>query len=240
MLRDMENWQWELYPTLEGALIAIDRLGCGILVEDRQGVIHYANQRILELTGYEAKELDGEPIAKLVPDELHDFLRVEQEKAREGDSRTRLSALKRKDGRTIPVVVAPQSIEDTPRGEPVVISVVVDLADVHTARPMGARAGSLAAELAGVASRLQSISFSASLSDRMGVSVDAPALRELSAREKEILVLLVQNLRVPAIAERLYISQSTVRNHLKAIYRKLGVSSQRGLIDWVSALTSAR
>jgi DNA-binding CsgD family transcriptional regulator len=148
-----------------------------------------------------------------------------------------LSAIRRKDGRTIPVVVAPQFLEDTPKGEPVVISVVIDLGEIHAARPMGACAGSLTAELAHVASRLQSISFAASLSHRSGAPIDAPALRELSTRERQILALLMQNLRGPAIAERLFISPSTVRNHLKAIYRKVGVSSQSELIEWVAALS---
>lgn len=236
----METWGWDLHPTLEGVLLGIERMGCGLLVEDRDGVLRYANRRILELTGYEAAELDGMPVSKLVPEELHEYLRIEQAKTREGDARTRLSALRRKDGRAIPVAVAPQWLADTPRGEPVVISVVIDLAEVHAARPMGALAGSLASELANVASRLQSLSFSASLSDRADTPADHPALRELSAREKQILALLMQSLRVPAIADRLFISQSTVRNHLKAIYRKVGVASQRELVDWVTALSPAR
>lgn len=235
----MAEWDWKLDPTLEGVLLAIEQLGCGLLVEDREGVVRYVNRRILELTGYDASELDGQPVAKLVPEELHEFLSVEQARTREGDARTRLSALRRKDGRTLPIVVAPRWLERTPRGEGAVISVVIDLAEVHTARPMGASAGSLAAELSAVASRLQSLSFAASISDRGGFPIDDPTLRELSTREKQILVLLMQSLRVPAIAERLFISQSTVRNHLKAIYRKLGVSSQRELTDRMTRLASA-
>ncbi len=234
----METWEWELNPTREGVLQGIDQLGCGVIVEDRDGVLRYANRRILELTGYEVSELDGAPVAKLVPEELHAYLRLEQAKTHAGDARTRLSALRRKDGRTIPVAVAPHWIEHTPRGEPAVISVVIDLAEIHTARPMGASAGSLAHELANVASRLQSLSFSAALTDRAGMSIDDPALSDLSTRERQILVLLVQSLRVPAIAARLFIAQSTVRNHLKAIYRKVGVSSQRELIERVTSLTS--
>ena len=217
---------------------AVEQLGCGVLVEDGEGAIHYVNRRILELTGYEARELDGQPAELLVPEELRDFFRVEQQKQRSGDSRTRLGALRRKNGRAIPVAIAPQLLEQTPRGGPAVISVVIDLAEVHAARPLGANAGSLAAELAHVASRLQSLSYSASLTDRAGVPIDAPGLRELSARERQILALLMQSLRVPAIAERLFISPSTVRNHLKAIYRKVGVASQRELIDWVTSLTA--
>jgi len=53
----------------------------------------------------------------------------------------------------------------------------------------------------------------------------------LSAREQEIVDRLLNGDRVPAIARALYLGQSTVRNHLTAVYRKLNVSSQQELID---------
>jgi DNA-binding CsgD family transcriptional regulator len=59
----------------------------------------------------------------------------------------------------------------------------------------------------------------------------------LSQREREVLTHLVVGSRVATIAELLFISPNTVRNHLKAIYRKVGVSSQRALIEVVKALT---
>jgi len=49
----------------------------------------------------------------------------------------------------------------------------------------------------------------------------------LSAREKEVLSLLVQGKAPREIADTLCISYATVRNHLHAILRKLGVHSQR-------------
>lgn len=58
-----------------------------------------------------------------------------------------------------------------------------------------------------------------------------PELALLSAREREIALLLARNRRVPTIARELYLSQSTVRNHLSRIYRKFGVSSQVQLIE---------
>ncbi|MGE0042038.1 MAG: DNA-binding response regulator [Vicinamibacterales bacterium] len=61
------------------------------------------------------------------------------------------------------------------------------------------------------------------------------SLRHLSTREREVLALLLANRRVPHIAERLFISQHTVRTHLKAIFRKLGVHSQAELIEKLSA-----
>lgn len=52
----------------------------------------------------------------------------------------------------------------------------------------------------------------------------------LSKREKEILRLLVAGRRPQDIATTLFISVHTARNHIKAIYQKLGVHSQGELI----------
>ena len=51
-----------------------------------------------------------------------------------------------------------------------------------------------------------------------------------SERQLEIIERLVRGERVPTIARGLYLSQSTVRNHLSAIFRKLGVHSQEELL----------
>ena len=60
---------------------------------------------------------------------------------------------------------------------------------------------------------------------------DVPGLERLSAREIDVVARLLDGDRVPAIAQSLFLSQSTVRNHLSAVFAKLGVSSQQGLID---------
>ena len=57
-----------------------------------------------------------------------------------------------------------------------------------------------------------------------------PFFAPLSAREKEILGLLVQGKAAREIAETLGISYITVRNHLHTILRKFGVHSQRQVI----------
>ena len=98
---------------------------------------------------------------------------------------------------------------------------------------------SLAADLAQVALKLQSMSFSARVSSERTFPVDHPVLSELSEREREVLEQLMSGSRVPAIAKDLFISQNTVRNHLKAIYRKVGVSSQSALIELVRSLGAA-
>jgi DNA-binding NarL/FixJ family response regulator len=52
----------------------------------------------------------------------------------------------------------------------------------------------------------------------------------LSDREKEVLDRLVRGDGTTDVAKALFISPHTVRNHLKAVYRKLGVSSRPELM----------
>lgn len=53
---------------------------------------------------------------------------------------------------------------------------------------------------------------------------------DLTPREREILVLLAQNYRAPYIAEKLVVSQSTVKTHMRNLYGKLDVHSQAELL----------
>ena len=53
---------------------------------------------------------------------------------------------------------------------------------------------------------------------------------ELTERELAVLRLLVGELSTSQIAQNLYVSPSTVRTHVKSIYRKLGVSSRKDAV----------
>jgi DNA-binding NarL/FixJ family response regulator len=54
---------------------------------------------------------------------------------------------------------------------------------------------------------------------------------DLTAREVEILLLLDERLETDEIAKRLFISEHTVRTHVKSVLRKLGVSSRREAVE---------
>ncbi len=60
---------------------------------------------------------------------------------------------------------------------------------------------------------------------------ESPDVSGLSERQKEIVQRLLDGQRVQGIARDLFLSPSTVRNHLSASYQKLGVSSQGELIE---------
>ena len=57
----------------------------------------------------------------------------------------------------------------------------------------------------------------------------------LSARELEVLLLLDDHLGTDEIAKRLFISEHTVRSHVKSLLRKLNVSSRREALEVLSA-----
>ncbi len=65
-----------------------------------------------------------------------------------------------------------------------------------------------------------------------------PGMDELSPRQWEVLRRLLQGERVPGIARNLYVSPSTVRNHLTAIFAKVGVHSQEELIERVRSMAN--
>jgi DNA-binding CsgD family transcriptional regulator len=60
---------------------------------------------------------------------------------------------------------------------------------------------------------------------------EVPGVSELFSRELDVVTRLLAGHLVPAIANALYISQSTVRSQLSSVFKKLGVESQQELID---------
>ena len=80
---------------------------------------------------------------------------------------------------------------------------------------------------------------------RQSASADAGAIRDrtskqcltlqeeygLSTRETEVMELIARGNSMPAIAERLVISENTVRTHAKHIYTKLDVHKRQELLD---------
>jgi DNA-binding NarL/FixJ family response regulator len=53
-----------------------------------------------------------------------------------------------------------------------------------------------------------------------------PNIGELSARQREILELAVEGLSNAEIARRLYLSESTIKQHLRGVYKVLGVRNR--------------
>jgi DNA-binding CsgD family transcriptional regulator len=59
---------------------------------------------------------------------------------------------------------------------------------------------------------------------------------DLTRREAEIVSYIFKGYRNAEIAERLFISEGTVKNHLRSIFEKAGVRNRTGLIHRVLSL----
>lgn len=58
-----------------------------------------------------------------------------------------------------------------------------------------------------------------------------PGLEDLTPRQREVVNRLLRGERVPQIAKAMYLSPSTIRNHLTNLFRKVGVHSQSEFLE---------
>ncbi len=96
--------------------------------------------------------------------------------------------------------------------------------------PARARAAALEQGMQRIADLVKELGLVTPDATRQCPEVEA-ILNHLSSRERQIVELLLASRRVPGIAATLGISPHTVRNHLKAVFRKLGVHSQEALLE---------
>jgi len=63
---------------------------------------------------------------------------------------------------------------------------------------------------------------------------DVAALHQFTSREGEVFVLLAQGYTIAVISEKLFVSDNTVKSHVKSIYQKLGIHTRSELIELVN------
>ncbi len=78
--------------------------------------------------------------------------------------------------------------------------------------------------------RIEGLSVGGGARDKSDAGGPEITLDQLSKREREIVETLLSEGSVTGVANSLHISLHTVRNHLKSIFRKLGVHSQVELV----------
>src|SRR5262249_14041410 len=62
--------------------------------------------------------------------------------------------------------------------------------------------------------------------ENKNISANNKMISSLTAREREVGALVAEGLRNKEIANRLFISETTVRHHLTSIFSKLGISNR--------------
>jgi DNA-binding CsgD family transcriptional regulator len=63
-------------------------------------------------------------------------------------------------------------------------------------------------------------------------------IEPLSKREAEVVRLLIEDVPLKEIAGRLFVSENTVKTHVRHIYRKTGTNTRQELVDWLERLSS--
>ena len=212
-------------------------MNCGLLASDTDGVVRYANPRLLGWLRYDWGDVVDQPVVKLGVPEHADLHRAERQAIHRGDLRVRLVVLRRKDSTTFPALVIPQRFYDEHNVMSGTFSIIIDLGSVQTAKRVGLdnEPSVVTTAMMEIVRQLDTLRQAGGASPRL-FDPQHPALADLSPRELEILEHLMVGERVSVIAENLFISEHTVRNHLKSIFRKTGTGSQAELVPWVRGL----
>ena len=104
--------------------------------------------------------------------------------------------------------------------------------------PSGDRVSDLEMRLRRIAAEVRAAGVMDSLSG-LPPAATGQELTDLTTRQWDILARMAQGQRVSTIANELYISQTTVRNHLAVIFKKFGVHNQAELVEKLRGIPPA-
>ncbi len=93
----------------------VQNMGEGIVMEDQTGRILFMNRAGAAMLGYEPQELVGRHWQELAPPEHHPTLEAAHERRRRGEANRYELALKRRDGSSLPVLMADQPLSEGER-----------------------------------------------------------------------------------------------------------------------------
>jgi PAS domain S-box-containing protein len=195
---------------------------------DGEWRVTWVNVDVDDVLGYTALEYQGVPLLGAVhPDDLPAVLDVIEEMRSRSEASPVCARLRRADGswRVMDCMLVPIELAEPPRyglfGGP--------------AAPTEGRRFDQSARIVELEHHMQRIAtqLRAAGVTELGALPDLTRwdqLDELSPRQADILTRLLSGERVATIAAQLYLSPTTVRNHLTAIFRKFGVHSQGELL----------
>ncbi|HXT94188.1 MAG TPA: LuxR C-terminal-related transcriptional regulator, partial [Trebonia sp.] len=186
------------------------------------------SQDVEPLLGLTPEQCVGRPVLGVIhPADVPAFLAA-LEHARRGERAVRLVlrvSVRSQDWTQVSVVLATFA-----PGDPPALAFALIRYDATADQPGDTnRESQLEAHMLRIADELHAAGLIPRL-QQLPVLNEQPRLGKLTSREWAVLTRLLDGQRVSAIAADLYVSKSTVRNHLSSIYAKLGVHSQVDLI----------
>lgn len=196
-----------------------------VTLDDRWRMAHISSSVAL-LLGRPPPELRGGSIIELThPDDLAALLFAVARATTEASVGV-WARLRHRDGGWRAMHAAPTVLDDDGRSP---FALVLAADPKPEAPKSNGEASKLAGHLRRMAAQIEAAGVLLEAADPFGV----PLATELSARQWEVVTRLVLGERVATIAAGMYLSQSTARNHLSAIFRKVGAHSQREfLVLW--------
>lgn len=195
---------------------------------DRFWRIDRISQDVTQILGLTPEQSVGRPVLAVIhPADAPAFL-ASVEHARRGERAVRLD-LRLSPGTQDWIEVTAVIATISP-GDPPALAFALIHADTGAKGPSGSsREMQLETHMRRIADELRSAGLIPRLK-QLPANADIPQLGHLTSREWAVLTRLLDGQRVSAMAADLFLSQSTVRNHLSSIYAKLGVDGQVDLI----------
>jgi DNA-binding CsgD family transcriptional regulator len=189
------------------------------------------SQDVIPLLGLTPEQCVGRPVLGIVHPSDVPALLAAVEHSRRGERAVRLVvrvSVRSHDWTEVTVVLATIAA-----GEPPALAFALIRDDDAADQPGdSSREMQLEAHMLRIADELHAAGLIPRL-QQLPVLAEEPQLGKLTSREWAVLTRLLEGQRVPAIAADLYVSKSTVRNHLSSIYAKLGVHTQVDLVRLV-------
>jgi len=195
---------------------------------DRFWRIDRISQDVTRVMGHTPEQSVGRPVLAVIhPADAPAFLAA-VEHARRGERAVRLDL--RLSPATQDWIKVTAVIATISPGDPPALAFALIHAGADAVGPSGSsREMQLEAHMLRIADELRAAGLIPRLK-QLPANTSIPQLGQLTSREWTVLTRLLDGQRVSAIAADLFLSQSTVRNHLSSIYAKLGVDGQVDLI----------
>ena len=203
----------------------------GVLITDAVGKRTYSNQVMKEMLGTDpAADVTSAAPAWLPEQHRERYHEVIARTARSepGDEIVVLEwAIIDVDGNERPVIARLFPVRGPNGGDSAAVLWLMQPVETASGGP-----DEWSAALERIASEVTRLGFGGS-APRVSVTHGYEGAERLTRRERDVVQCLLEGERVVSIAERLELSPHTVRNHLKSIFRKLGVHSQADLVKHV-------
>lgn len=211
----------------------------GVLITDEHGHRTYCNAALSDLVGADPLEPTGtDAPPRWLPESQQERYSDYIAQARQGKITNDIVSLDWKVqtsmGQHIGALIKVIPMRGSGNGPvPLMWLIVPDRVVMDAPPGSSTRLSQLEESLRRIATELGRVGMVASANGSYATRASLPELDRLSPREAEVLEQLLAGHRVATIARELEVSEHTVRNHLKSMFRKLGVHSQAELVGLV-------